>query len=98
MARRRDSRADHATFSSESGCGSVGAWVTRSRSGLLARVILAALFVIGAAACSRAGKGANGPDAERQSESEYDVARDLFIRARDPRGALAHAEKAVELN
>jgi Tfp pilus assembly protein PilF len=57
-----------------------------------------AIVVVGAAACSRAGRGANGPDAERQSESEYDVARDLFIRSRDPRGALAHAEKAVELN
>src|SRR5438445_7847103 len=95
MARCRDSRADHAAFSLESGCESVGARVTRSR---FARFVLAGLFVIGISACSRAGKGANGPDAERQSESEYDVARDLFIRARDPRGALAHAEKAVELN
>src|SRR5258708_27811258 len=98
MARCRDSRADHATVSSESGGGSVGTWLARPFSGLVARFVVAGLFFIGISACSRAGKGANGPDAERQSESEYDVARDLFIRARDPRGALAHAQKAVELN
>src|SRR5260221_1731446 len=49
-------------------------------------------------ACSRTGRGANVPDAERQSDSEYDVARDLFLNRHDPRGALEHAQKAVELN
>jgi Tfp pilus assembly protein PilF len=48
-------------------------------------------------ACTRTGRGANAPDAERQSDAEYDVARDLFTR-HDPRGALDHAQKAVELN
>jgi Tfp pilus assembly protein PilF len=64
----------------------------------LARAIVAIALVVGAVACARAGKGASGPDAERQSDAEYDVARDLFMRARDPRGALAHAQKAIELN
>src|SRR5882724_11564569 len=47
---------------------------------------------------ARGGRGANGADTERQSESEYDVARDLFLSRHDPRGALGHAQKAVELN
>ncbi|HEY3255999.1 MAG TPA: tetratricopeptide repeat protein [Polyangiaceae bacterium] len=32
------------------------------------------------------------------SESEYDVARDLWLRRNQPREALAHALKAVDLN
>jgi Tfp pilus assembly protein PilF len=47
--------------------------------------------------CGHAG-AARGASAERQSESEYDVARDLFLSRRDARGALEHAQKAVELN
>ena len=62
------------------------------------RWVMTALLVAGASACSRTGKGAAGPDGERQSDAEYDVARDLFMRARDQRGALAHAQKAIELN
>ena len=65
----------------------------------LPRWILALAVTVCVAACSRTGRGgANAPDAERQSEAEYDVARDLFLSRRDPRGALAHAQKAVELN
>ena len=56
------------------------------------------LLVASVSACSRTGRGASNPDVERQSESEYDVARDLLMRGRDPRGALAHAEKAIDLN
>ena len=56
------------------------------------------VFTVTLAACSRGGKGASGPDGERQSESEYDVARDLFLARHDPRGALSHVQKAVELN
>jgi type IV pilus assembly protein PilF len=71
----------------------------RTRSAYHAmRWVLVALLAAGASACSRTGRGAAGPDAERQSDAEYDVARDLFMRARDPRGALAHAQKAIELN
>jgi type IV pilus assembly protein PilF len=49
-------------------------------------------------ACSRASHGANSADAERQSEAEYDMARDLFLTRRDPRSALGHVQKAIELN
>jgi type IV pilus assembly protein PilF len=55
----------------------------------------AALTMLG---CTHGGRGANGADSERQSESEYDVARDMFLRAHDARGALAHVQKAIELN
>ncbi len=95
MARRR-TRVDPATSCSTSSASSVVSCFRRSgRTGL---TLLLAIGLVASAGCSRAGKGATGPDAERQSEGEYDVARDLFIRGHDPRGALAHAEKAVELN
>jgi type IV pilus assembly protein PilF len=42
-------------------------------------------------------KGANAPNPERQSEAEYDVARDYFYKAQ-PRLALDHCRKAVELD
>jgi len=48
-------------------------------------------------ACAAAnGEGAKDPD--RMSDSEYDVARDLWLRRSSPREALDHALKAVELN
>jgi type IV pilus assembly protein PilF len=54
-------------------------------------------FVAGISACG--GKGANAPgaDPERQSEAEYDVARDYFFKGQ-PRLALDHCRKAVELD
>ena len=58
-------------------------------------IVLSAALTTGA--CSRSGRSSNTPDTERQSDAEYDVARDLFGR-RDPRGALAHTQKAIELN
>lgn len=45
-----------------------------------------------------AGKGRGAVDPERQSESEYDLARELFLTRNDPRGALAHAKSAIELD
>ncbi len=42
------------------------------------------------------GEGAKDP--ERMSESEYDIARDLWLRRKNPREALDHALKAVDLN
>jgi Tfp pilus assembly protein PilF len=51
--------------------------------------------LIGACAGS-SGEGAKDPD--RISDSEYDVARDLWLRRNSPREALDHALKAVELN
>ncbi len=37
------------------------------------------------------------PNAERQSDAEYDVARDYFYKG-DPRRALDHCRRAVELD
>jgi Tfp pilus assembly protein PilF len=65
---------------------------------MLPRWTVAGGLMMCLSACSRTGRGANAPDAERQSDAEYDVARDLFLSRHDPRGALGHAQKAVELN
>ncbi|MBX3127170.1 MAG: tetratricopeptide repeat protein [Polyangiaceae bacterium] len=39
-----------------------------------------------------------GGDPQRMSESEYDIARDLWLRQRKPREALAHVLEALELD
>jgi type IV pilus assembly protein PilF len=58
-------------------------------------IILLSLCAI--SACE--GKNANAPggDPEKQSEAEYDVARDYFFKSQ-PRLALDHCRKAVELD
>jgi len=94
---RREVSADPLMRSEERRCGDLGVSSHRSRRAV-ARCWVAGLLAVAIGGCTRAGKGANGQDSERQSESEYDVARDLFLRAHDPRGALAHAQKAIELN
>lgn len=48
-------------------------------------------------ACA-ATNGVAGQDPERRSESEYDLARDAWLRRGDPREGLAHALKALELD
>lgn len=48
--------------------------------------------------CAPAKSPTDGGDPERMSDSEYDVARDLWLRQMKPRDALGHAMKAVELN
>jgi type IV pilus assembly protein PilF len=53
---------------------------------------------LAAFACASANSGEGAKDPERISESEYDVARDLWLRRNSPREALDHALKAVELN
>src|SRR6185436_13735893 len=68
------------------------------RSRVLDRRWVAFLLAVTMAGCTRAGRGASGADSERQSESEYDVARDMFLRGHDTRGSLAHVQKALELN
>jgi Tfp pilus assembly protein PilF len=68
-------------------------WQSSSRLGSL---FLAAIM-LGAPGCATA-RGPSSPDADRQSDAEYDVARDLFLGHRDPRGALAHVQKSVALN
>jgi type IV pilus assembly protein PilF len=62
------------------------------------RLALLASLVGVVTGCSRGSRGATGADSTRQSESEYDVGRDLFLNRHDPRGALEHAQKAVELD
>ncbi len=46
---------------------------------------------------SKQGEGPNAQSPERQSDAEYDLARDLFAKG-NPRAALDHAQKAVSLN
>ena len=78
--------------------GDVVALQLGHRTAKVLRWIAAASMVLSMAACSRSGRGANNPDAERQSDAEYDVARDYLLARHDPRNALAHAQKAIELN
>ena len=59
-------------------------------------LILAGFAALSACAAANNGEGAKDP--ERMSESEYDVARDLWLRRNSPREALDHALKAVDLN
>ncbi len=48
-------------------------------------------------ACSVRGASAPGANPERQSEAEYDLARDFFYKEQ-PRRALDHCRKAIELD
>lgn len=59
-------------------------------------LFLALATAVSACAGSSGGEGVKDP--LRMSDSEYDVARDLWLRRNSPREALAHALKAVELN
>jgi len=62
----------------------------------LKRLVAAIPLVV---ACA-AGQ-ANGPSAQdpgRQAEAEYDLAKDLWLQRGQPREALSHALKAVELD
>lgn len=49
------------------------------------------------AACSFRGPSSPATSSERQSEAEYDLARDLFYKGQ-PRPALDHCRKAIELD
>jgi type IV pilus assembly protein PilF len=48
--------------------------------------------------CAGDPKAPGGRDPERMSESEYDVARDLWMRQGKPREALSHALDAAHLD
>lgn len=50
------------------------------------------------AACALFGREPAGPDAERRSETEYDLGRDTWLRRGDPRQGLSHALKSIELD
>ena len=56
-----------------------------------------ALSLLSAAVAACSFKAANAPNPERQSEAEYDVARDYFYKGQ-PRLALEHRRRAVELD
>jgi Tfp pilus assembly protein PilF len=65
---------------------------------ILSRLSCLSVLVVtlGCGAASGAAPGAQDP--QRQSEAEYDVARDLWLRRQQSREALDHALKAVELD
>jgi type IV pilus assembly protein PilF len=70
--------------------------LTATWSLLLADVLALASIALAVAGCSQpAQPGAQSP--ERQSDAEYDLARDYFFRG-DTRIALDHIQKAVTLN
>ncbi len=66
------------------------------------RVLSKCLIAMGCALLLSCGGGSGskspGGDPIRMSESEYDIARDLWLRQRKPREALAHALEAVDLD
>ena len=75
--------------------------VARSQQrGAFCRLLaLGALLVSTAAGCtSRGPKVPDGGDPERMSESEYDIAKDLWLRRNQPREALSHSLDAIELD
>jgi len=61
-------------------------------------LFLLGLLALFAACSSRTGSGPGARDPARMSESEYDIARDLWLRRNQPREALAHALKAIDLD
>jgi len=68
----------------------------------LQRILIGSVFclsLLGAAVVACGGRGANGPGAnpERQSDIEYAIARDYFEKGQ-PRLALDHSRRAIELN
>ena len=58
--------------------------------------LISLLIACSSGASSTTGPGAHDP--ARMSESEYDIARDLWLRRNQPREALAHSLKAVDLD
>ena len=66
---------------------------------LLLGLALLSVLGLGVAGCQRSGPQVpSGGDPERMSESETDIAKDLWLRQNQPREALGHALDAVELD
>jgi type IV pilus assembly protein PilF len=63
----------------------------------MAFACVSSVLLAGLAGC-HGGRGASAGNPERQAESEYDLARDAFLNRHDPRAALGHAQKAVDLD
>lgn len=55
-------------------------------------------LVLLVAGCASNSGAPAAQDASRQAETEYDMARDLWLRRGDPRSALEHALKAANLD
>ncbi len=70
--------------------GSGRAWV--------ARWLVALLVVPVSGGCHSGGPGSSEPEVDRRSETEYDLARDAWMRRGNPREALKHALLAVEID
>lgn len=66
------------------------------KNSLFCWLVAGALPLLSGCAAGSSGEGVRDPD--RMSDSEYDIARDLWLRRSSPREALDHALKAVELN
>lgn len=64
----------------------------------LLRGPLPALLLLVAGCSARSHGGMPAADPEKQSVAEHDIAADLWLRRNQPRQALEHALKAVELN
>ncbi len=69
------------------------------RASMWRRPLVALMWVL-ASGCKPSGANTGMPaqDPERQSVAEHDIATDLWLRRNEPRLALGHALKAVELN
>src|ERR1700712_5427113 len=62
------------------------------------RLLTCAFLSVFVGCSSNNGSNPGAHDPVRMSESEYDIARDLWLRRNQPREALAHALKAVDLD
>jgi Tfp pilus assembly protein PilF len=63
------------------------------------RALLLGAALVAMTACGRPEpESPLGPDVDQKSIAEYDVARDLWMRRNEPRSALAHAIKSVDLD
>lgn len=69
--------------------------VGRSRGGAPRLLLLVSSLI---SACSAAQSAGPAQDPESQSIAEYDIARDLWLNRGQPREALDHVLKAVELD
>jgi len=61
-------------------------------------LVVAVAILVSLIGCGGASNGPAPQDPSRQSESEYDIARDLWLRRGQTREALEHALKAVDLD
>src|ERR1700690_3631449 len=62
---------------------------------------LAALILfttVGVLACSRTGGVAGGKSNDRESDAEYGLARDSWLRRADARDGLTHVLRSIEID